>query len=130
MTLDQISEYLLFHLTIESFLFMEMARRSKQEIVRKLPEELFFVIIFIFFWGGGGGGKDRKMFLMSSQTLAMIEKILTVQRLASQGTNENCLAVIGIKYYQSIDFSDRLRASFNMESFSLEKVKSGHGPVA
>ena len=67
---------------------------------------------------------------MSSQTLAMIEKILTVQRLASQGTNENCLAVIGIKYYQSIDFSDRLRASFNMESFSLEKVKSGHGPVA
>ena len=129
MTLDQISEYLLFHLTIESFLFMEMARRSKQEIVRKLPEELFFVIIFIFL-GGGGGGKDRKMFLMSSQTLAMIEKILTVQRLASQGTNENCLAVIGIKYYQSIDFSDRLRASFNMESFSLEKVKSGHGPVA
>ena len=47
------------------------------------------------------------MFLMSIQTLAMIEKILTVQRLASQGTNENCLAVIGIKYYQSIDFSDR-----------------------
>ena len=107
MTLDQISAYLLFHLTIESFLFMEMARRSKQEIVRKLPEELFFVIIFIFFWGGGGGGKDRKMFLMSIQTLAMIEKILTVKRLASQGTNENCLAVIGIKYYQSIDFSDR-----------------------
>lgn len=97
MTLDQISAYLLFHLTIESFLFMEMARRSKQEIVRKLPEELFFV----------GGGKDRKMFLMSIQTLAIIEKILTVQRLASQGTNENCLAVIGIKYYQSIDFSDR-----------------------
>ena len=83
-----------------------MARRSKQEIVRKLPEELFFVIIFIFL-GGGGGGKDRKMFLMSIQTLAMIEKILTVQRLASQGTNENCLAVIGIKYDQSIDFSDR-----------------------
>ena len=106
MTLDQISAYLLFHLTIESFLFMEMARRSKQEIVRKLPEELFFVIIFIFFLGGGGG-KDRKMFLMSIQTLAMIEKILTVKRLASQGTDENCLAVIGIKYYQSIDFSDR-----------------------
>ena len=106
MTLDQISAYLLFHLTIESFLFMEMARRSKQEIVRKLPEELFFVIIFIFF-GGGGGGKDRKMFLMSIQTLAMIEKILTVKRLTSQGTNENCLVVIGIKYYQSIDFSDR-----------------------
>ena len=44
---------------------------------------------------------------MSIQTLAMIEKILTVQPLASQGTNENCLAVIGIKYYQIIDFSDR-----------------------
>ena len=56
MTLDQISAYLLFHLTIESFLFMEMARRSKQEIVRKLPEELFFVIIFIFF---GGGRRER-----------------------------------------------------------------------
>ena len=65
----------------------------------KLPEQLF--------WGGGGGGGDRKMFLISIQTLATIEKILTVQRLASQGTNENCLAVIGIKYYQSIDFSDR-----------------------
>ena len=63
MTLDQISAYLLFHLTIESFLFMEMARRSKQEIVRKLPEELFFVIIFIFFWGGGGEeGKTEKCF--------------------------------------------------------------------
>ena len=62
MTLDQISEYLLFHLTIESFLFMEMARRSKQEIVRKLPEELFFVIIFIFFGGGGEEGKTEKCF--------------------------------------------------------------------
>lgn len=61
MTLDQISAYLLFHLTIESFLFMEMARRSKQEIVRKLPEELFFVIIFIF-WGGGEEGKTEKCF--------------------------------------------------------------------
>ena len=99
MTLDQISAYLLFHLTIDSFFFMEMARRSKQQIVTKLPEQLFF--------GGEGWGGDRKMFLMSIQTLAMIEKILTVQRLASQGTNENCLAVIGIKYYQSIDFSDR-----------------------
>ena len=36
-----------------------MARRSKQEIVRKLPEELFFVIIF-FFCGGGGGGRERQ----------------------------------------------------------------------
>ena len=108
MTLDQISAYLLFHLTIDSFLFMEMARRSKQEIVRKLPEQLFFCYYFYFlFFGGGGVGKDRKMFLMSIQTLAMIEKILTVQHLASQGTNENCLAIIGIKYYQSIDFSDR-----------------------
>ena len=62
MTLDQISAYLLFHLTIESFLFMEMARRSKQEIVRKLPEELFFVIIFIFFLGGGEEGKTEKCF--------------------------------------------------------------------
>ena len=61
MTLDQISAYLLFHLTIESFLFMEMARRSKQEIVRKLPEELFFVIIFIFL-GGGEEGKTEKYF--------------------------------------------------------------------
>lgn len=61
MTLDQISAYLLFHLTIESFLFMEMARRSKQEIVRKLPEELFFVIIFIFL-GGGEEGKTEKCF--------------------------------------------------------------------
>lgn len=59
MTLDQISAYLLFHLTIESFLFMEMARRSKQEIVRKLPEELFFVIIFIFL-GGRGGRRERQ----------------------------------------------------------------------
>ena len=45
---------------------MEMARRSKQKIVRKLPEQVF--------WGverGGGGGEDRKMFLMSIQTLAM-----------------------------------------------------------
>ena len=83
---------------------MEMARRSKQKIVRKLPEQVFWGVER---GGGGGGGKDRKMFLMSIQTLAMIEKILTVQRLASQGTNENCLAVIGIKYYQSIDFSDR-----------------------
>ena len=97
MTLDQISAYLLFHLSIDSFFFMEMARRSKQEKVTKLPEQLFF-------WGGGG---DRKMFLMIIQTLAMIEKILTVQRLASQGANENCLAVIGITYYQSIDFCDR-----------------------
>lgn len=38
---------------------MEMARRSKQEIVRKLPEELFFVIIFIF-WGGGGRRERQK----------------------------------------------------------------------
>lgn len=37
------------------------------------------------------------MFLMSIQTLAMIEKIPTVQHLAFQGTNQNCLAVIGIK---------------------------------
>ena len=61
MTLDQISAYLLFHLTIESFLFMEMARRSKQEIVRKLPEELFFVIIFIFFWGGGRRERQKNV---------------------------------------------------------------------
>ena len=38
---------------------MEMARRSKQEIVRKLPEELFFVIIFIFFWGGEEGKTEK-----------------------------------------------------------------------
>ena len=67
MTLDQISEYLLFHLTIESFLFMEMARRSKQEIVRKLPEELFFVIIFIFF-GGGGGRRERQKNVSNEQS--------------------------------------------------------------
>lgn len=54
MTLDQISAYLLFHLTIDSFFFMEMARRSKQKIVRKLPEQDF---------GGGverGGGRGRQ----------------------------------------------------------------------
>lgn len=37
------------------------------------------------------------MFLMSSQTLAMKKKLLTVQLLASPGTNKNCLAVIGIE---------------------------------
>ena len=64
MTLDQISAYLLFHLTIDSFLFMEMARRSKQEIVRKLPEQLFFLSLFLFsfFWGGGEEGKTEKCF--------------------------------------------------------------------
>ena len=75
---------------------MEMARRSKQKIVRKLPEQDF---------GGGvergGGGEYRKMFLMSIQTLAM-------KKNADCSTSSFfCLAVIGIKYYQSIDFSDR-----------------------
>ena len=56
MTLDQISAYLLFHLTIDSFFFMEMARRSKQKIVRKLPEQVF--------WGverGGGRGRQKNV---------------------------------------------------------------------
>lgn len=96
MTLDQISAYLLFHLTIDSFFFMEMARRSKQKIVRKLPEQDFGGG-----GGAGGGGEDRKMFLMSIQTLAM-------KKNADCSTSSFfCLAVIGIKYYQSIDFSDR-----------------------
>ena len=54
MTLDQISAYLLFHLTIDSFFFMEMARRSKQQIVTKLPEQLFF-------GGGGVGGRQKNV---------------------------------------------------------------------
>ena len=80
----------------------------------KLPEQLFFL--------GGGVGEDRKMFLKSIQTLAMIEKILTVQLLTSQGTNENCLAVIGIKNYQSIDFDQwSLRASIQNGVFFIRK---------
>lgn len=75
---------------------MEMARRSKQKIVRKLPEQDFGGG-----GGAGGGGEDRKMFLMSIQTLAM-------KKNADCSTSSFfCLAVIGIKYYQSIDFSDR-----------------------
>ena len=58
MTLDQISAYLLFHLTIDSFFFMEMARRSKQKIVRKLPEQVFWGVER----GGGGEGKIEKCF--------------------------------------------------------------------
>lgn len=68
MTLDQISAYLLYHLTIHLFFFMEMARRSKQRIVRKLPEQLFF-------WGGGAGeGKGRQKNVSNEQSNVSYEK--------------------------------------------------------